>query len=176
MSVGELTSRPTHAAKSRFLTTMKYFTIEELTRSATAIRRGIDNTPDITIKANLKALVENILDPLRSAWGRPIIVTSGYRCPLLNRAVGGATNSAHLYGYAADIRTVTDTRADNARLLRLLLNLGLPYDQVINEYPDAQGRPDWIHVSYKRVGTNRGNELTAQRVNGRTIYSKGITL
>ena len=60
---------------------MKYFTIVELTKSATASRRGIDNTPSSTIKANLTELVDNILDPLREAWGAPIIVSSGYRCP-----------------------------------------------------------------------------------------------
>lgn len=122
---------------------MKYFTITELTKSATASRRGIDNTPSSTIKANLTELVDNILDPLREAWGSPIIVTSGYRCQQLNKAVGGAKSSQHVYGQAADIRTVSDKPSDNKKLFDLILKLNLPYDQLIDEYGY-----NWIHVSY----------------------------
>ena len=154
---------------------MKYFSISELTKSATATRLGIDNTPDAVVRYNLIALIENILDPLREAWGAPIIVTSGYRCERLNKAVGGATNSQHRKGEAADIRTLSDSRADNMRLLRLLLRMKLPYDQVIAEYVDAQGRPDWIHVSYSRKH-NRGSKLTASRIGKATIYSQGINV
>ena len=122
---------------------MKYFTIVELTKSATASRRGIDNTPSSTIKANLTELVDNILDPLREAWGAPIIVSSGYRSPKLNRAVGGAKTSQHMYGQAADIRTVSDKPSDNKKLFDLILKLNLPYDQLIDEYGY-----NWVHVSY----------------------------
>jgi uncharacterized protein YcbK (DUF882 family) len=122
---------------------MKYFTITELTKSATASRRGIDNTPSSTIKANLTELVDKILDPLREAWGSPIIVTSGYRCQQLNKAVGGAKSSQHVYGQAADIRTVSDKPSDNKKLFDLILKLNLPYDQLIDEYGY-----NWIHVSY----------------------------
>lgn len=122
---------------------MKYFTIAELTKSATASRRGIDNTPSSTIKANLTELVNKILDPLREAWGAPIIVSSGYRCPKLNRAVGGAKSSQHMYGQAADIRTVSDKPSENKKLFDLTLKLNLPYDQLIDEYGY-----NWIHVSY----------------------------
>ena len=122
---------------------MKYFTIAELTKSATASRRGIDNTPSSTIKANLTELVDKILDPLREAWGAPIIVTSGYRCQKLNTAVGGAKSSQHMYGQAADIRTVSDKPSDNKKLFDLILKLNLPYDQLIDEYGY-----NWVHVSY----------------------------
>ena len=155
---------------------MKYFTLSELTKSATARRLGIDNEADVDVRANITALVDNVLDPLRTKWGMPIIVTSGYRCPKLNAAVGGAANSQHTKGMAADIRTVSDTPADNMRLLRCLLNSGIVFDQVICEYPDAQGRPDWIHVSFKRLGGNRKNRLTAVRKNGRTVYVSGIVV
>ena len=154
---------------------MKYFTLSELTKSATARRLGIDNTAEASIRANLTALVENVLDPLRARWGMPIIVTSGYRSTALNKAVGGAANSQHTKGMAADIRTVSDSRADNMRLLRCLLNSGIVFDQVICEYPDAQGRPDWIHVSFNIAG-NRKNRLTAVRKNGRTVYVSGIVV
>ncbi|MCD7803098.1 MAG: D-Ala-D-Ala carboxypeptidase family metallohydrolase, partial [Clostridiales bacterium] len=72
---------------------MKYFTIEELTKSDTATRRGIDNTPTAEAVRNLTTLVDKVLDPLRSAWGGPIVVNSGYRCKALNEAVGGSKTS-----------------------------------------------------------------------------------
>lgn len=122
---------------------MKYFTIQELTKSATASRKGINNTPDESVKRNLNLLVDNILDPLREACGEPIIVTSGYRCGRLNKAVGGAAKSQHMYGQAADIRTVSDKPSDNKKLFDLIRELKLPYDQLIDEY-----NYNWVHVSY----------------------------
>lgn len=122
---------------------MKYFSIAELTKSATASRKGINNTPDESVKRNLNLLVDNILDPLREAFGEPIIVTSGYRCGRLNKAVGGATKSQHMYGQAADIRTVSDKPSDNKKLFDLIRELKLPYDQLIDEY-----NYNWVHVSY----------------------------
>lgn len=118
---------------------MKHFTLDELTRSATARRFGIDNTPTRQATANLKQLVANILDPLRDAYGAPIYVNSGYRCPVLNRAVGGSASSQHLTGEAADI--TAGSKAGNRRLYELLRNL--PVDQAINEHNFA-----WLHVSY----------------------------
>ena len=82
---------------------MKYFTLSELTYSATARQRGIRNEPDETQKENLRKLVENLLDPIRERWGKPILVTSGFRSQQLNKAVGGVRNSEHLTGCAADI-------------------------------------------------------------------------
>lgn len=147
---------------------MKYFTLTELTRSATAKRLGIDNTPSSAVRNNLEALVKNILDPLREAWGAPIVVTSGYRCEKLNKVVGGAKNSQHLYGQAADIRTVSDSRDDNMKLLRKLIELNLPFDKMIAEYVDAVGRPDWIHVSFSSA--HRRMKMTCK--GGR--YTNGI--
>ncbi len=122
---------------------MKYFSIAELTKSATASRKGIDNRPDDKVRKNLTLLVEKILDPLREAWGGPIIVTSGYRCGKLNRAVGGATKSQHMLGQAADIRTVIDTPVANKLLFDKIQELKLPFDQLIDEYGY-----NWVHVSY----------------------------
>lgn len=132
---------------------MKYFTIQELTASATAKRKGIDNTPDAVATANLTALVANVLDPLREAWGKPIVVTSGYRCAKLNRAVGGAARSQHCTGEAADIRTLSDRAWENRQLFDLIRKLKLPFDQLIDEY-----NYDWVHVSY-RAGRNRKEVL-----------------
>ena len=121
----------------------------ELTSSPTAKRKGIDNTPDANAKAALSALVANVLDPLREKYGKPIVVSSGYRCPKLNKAVGGAARSQHTKGEAADIRCVSDSRAENKRLFDLIVASGLPFDQLIDEY-----NYDWVHVSFKD-GANR---------------------
>lgn len=155
---------------------MKYFTIRELTRSATATRCGIDNTPNKVVTERLTKLVDNVLDPLREKFGQPIIVTSGYRCEKLNSAVGGAKGSQHTLGEAADIRTVSDSRDDNMRLLKCLLESGIIYDQVISENVDAQGRPDWIHVSFTIRRGNRMKRTTMKRVSGRTTYVSGIKI
>lgn len=128
---------------------MKYFTFAELTASATAKRKGIDNTPDLRVMAKLTALVANILDPLREAYGKPIVVTSGYRCPKLNKAVGGAAKSQHITGEAADIRALSDKPSDNKKLFDLIIKLNLPFDQLIDEYGY-----NWVHVSYSQ-GLNR---------------------
>lgn len=120
---------------------MKYFTIDELCDSDTAVELGITNTPDATAVTNLRELVENVLDPLREAWGGPIMVNSGYRNKRVNIAVGGATNSHHLYGMAADI--TVGTKDKNRKLFVLVQQLGLPFTQLIDEYGYL-----WVHISY----------------------------
>lgn len=120
---------------------MKYFTIIELTKSSTAKRLKIDNTPNQEVLNNLNLLVDNILDPLRIAYGKPIVVTSGYRCKELNEVIGGAVNSQHTLGQAVDIRSVEDTPEENKKLFELAKKL--PFDQLINEY-----NYNWIHISY----------------------------
>lgn len=143
---------------------MRYFTIRELTRSSTASRLGINNTPPLEVTENLQRLVDAVLDPLRTAWGKPIVVNSGYRCPELNRIVGGAYNSQHTKGQAVDIECMSRNPADNKRLFQLILNLNLPFDQLINEYGY-----DWIHVSYAPHG--RHNVLEAKKMGGKTVYT-----
>ena len=122
---------------------MKYFTINELTRSSKANALGIDNTPTEQAVESLNLLINNVLDPLREAWGAPIQVTSGYRCPELNRAVGGSNTSQHVLGEAVDIKAVPGTKSNNEKLYKLIRELNLPVDQCINEYNYS-----WIHVSY----------------------------
>lgn len=131
----------------------KYFTINELTKSSTAQRLHIDNMPSQNVKDNLIKLIDNILDPLRELYGKPIIVNSGYRCPKLNKAVGGARNSQHLIGQASDIRTVSNTKESNKQLFNLIKDSKLPFDQLINEYDF-----NWVHVSYSP--RNRRQVLT----------------
>lgn len=130
---------------------MKYFTMSELTDSATARRLGIHNIPSNDVKANLVALTENILDKAREAWGKPIIVNSGYRCPRLNKVVGGVSNSQHVTGEAADI--TTGTKYGNKWLFNYIKD-NCDYDQLIDERSYT-----WIHVSYKRNGVNRRDVL-----------------
>ena len=134
---------------------MKYFTLEEMTRSDVAKREGIDNTPDLPTTEALTALVEDVLDPLREMYGHPIHVTSGYRCEALNKAVGGAKTSQHLRGEAADIHT--GKRGENAKLYRLIEKY-YDYDQLIWEHGTDQ-EPSWVHVSYKAEGGNRKQTL-----------------
>lgn len=132
---------------------MRYFTMAELTASQVAKRKGIDNTPTAQAKACLTALVANLLDPLRERWGSPLIVTSGYRCAKLNRAVGGAPHSQHTKGQAADLRTMSDTSDANKRLFDFIRSSGLPFDQLIDEFDY-----NWVHVSFVD-GRNRRQEL-----------------
>lgn len=136
---------------------MNYFTIEELTYSQTAVKRGIRNETTPEVEKNLTALVCVVLDPAREKWGKPIHVTSGYRCPELNKAVGGVPTSQHLKGEAADI--VAGSRRENAELGRLIVKSGC-FDQVIFENSNKECTEcDWIHVSWKRVGENRRQAL-----------------
>lgn len=122
---------------------MKYFTIKELISSSAATQHNINNTPTKETEENLKALVDNILDPLREAYGKPIIVTSGYRCEKLNTLLKGSKTSQHRFGQAADIKTVSDTPTENKKLFDLVQKLNLPFDQLIDEY-----NFNWVHVSY----------------------------
>ena len=120
---------------------MKYFTIKELCKSSIGKAKNIDNTPDSKILKNLEQLVDNILDPLRKEYGKPIIVNSGYRCPALNAAVGGSKTSHHMLGLAADITAGSSIK--NKQLFDLIQKLDLPYDQLIDEK-----HFQWVHVSF----------------------------
>lgn len=120
---------------------MKYFTIKELCKSTTAISKNIDNSPNSEITKNLEQLVDTILDPLREKYGKPIKINSGYRCEALNKAVGGSKTSQHRYGQAADI--TGGSKEENKKLFDLVIQLNLPFDQLIDE-----SKFSWIHISY----------------------------
>lgn len=121
---------------------MIYFTLQELTKSNTAIAKKLDNTPDEQAIKNLNTLVDNVLDPLRKLYGKPIIVTSGYRSPEVNRSVNGATSSQHALGEAVDISV--GSKEENKKLFSLIKD-NLPFDQLINEHDYS-----WVHVSYRQ--------------------------
>lgn len=139
------------------------FTLEELTHSATAVRKGVNNIPGSEEVSNLRALCRNVLQPARIALGIPLFVTSGFRSDSLNRVIGGVLGSQHMQGEASDIKC-----EDNKSLFDFI-HKHLEFDQLIWEYGDDK-QPDWVHVSYKRKGNNRSAVLQAFRVNGRTIY------
>lgn len=119
---------------------MKYFTIKELVKSSTAEAKGIDNTPTPEVERNLMALVDNVLDPLREIYGKPITVNSGYRCPELNKAVGGSATSDHVKGFAADI--TGGSKEENERLFNIIKH-NFHFSQLIDEKNFS-----WVHVSY----------------------------
>lgn len=147
---------------------MKYFSIEELCKSSTARENDIDNTPSAQEAEALERLVDNILDPLREAFGNPVVVNSGFRCFSLNALVGGAKDSQHRYGEAADIEANSREKKDNKRLFDLIRSMNLPFDQLINEYDY-----DWVHVSFCKDRC-RQQVLKAERKNGKTVYTKMV--
>jgi len=125
----------------------KSFTLEEMLSSATAADKKIDNTPTPETIKNIQALVDNTLQPVRDLYGKVIHINSGYRCPALNKAIGGAVNSQHLEGKAADI--TTGSPSTNKVLFDLILKSNIPFDQLIDE-----SFYKWIHISYNE-GKNR---------------------
>lgn len=129
---------------------MKYFTIKELSHSDTALAKGIDNFPIAEAISNLTKLVDNVLDPLREKYGKPICVSSGYRSAILNRSVNGATSSQHRLGEAADI--TVGSKEENRKLFKIIKS-ELPFDQLIDEKDFS-----WVHVSF-REGRNRKQVL-----------------
>lgn len=131
----------------------KNFSLEELVFSITANNHGIDNTPNAEAKAALKRLAVEVLQPIRDAWGQPIVVTSGYRCSRLNTMVGGVKNSQHTLGQAADIKA--SNPADNGKLFKLIKQMvnkdQIKVGQLIWEYGNKTN-PKWVHVSLPRIG------------------------
>lgn len=123
------------------------FTLEELISSTTAKAKGIDNTPGAIEKQNLKLLAQTVLQPIRDKYGKPITITSGYRCPKLNAAVGGSKTSQHMKGQAADIKCTATSKAELFNLIKGMINKGeLTVGQLIWEY-GTKKEPNWIHVS-----------------------------
>lgn len=140
----------------------EHFSLAELTASQVATRKGIDNAPPPAVAANL-ARVAATLEQIRALVCGPITVSSGYRSPALNRAVGGAANSAHVLGLAADINAL----GLSARALALLIREGgILFDQLIYE-------GTWVHIGLA-AGAQRNQVLTAQFSGGRATYLQGI--
>lgn len=140
------------------------FTLSEFTQSASAKRLGISNEPTPEVVANLQLLVTNVLQPLRTTLERSIRVTSGYRSPSVNKAVGGVKTSQHSQGMAVDIVVNGMTPHD---VVQVLLDMNIEFDQAIQEFGQ------WVHVSYNK-DNNREQVLTAKKIDGKTRYLSGL--
>jgi len=129
------------------------FSLEELIASKTARDKKIDNTPTPEVVANLEKLCQEVLQPIRNKYGRAITVTSGYRCPKLNSAIGGVKNSQHMSGCAADIKCTATSKAVLFNIIKEMIKKEeIKVGQLIWEY-GTKKEPNWIHVSlpYSKV-------------------------
>ena len=148
----------------------KNFAYQEMIKSSTADRLGISNDATREHVINLVNLCNFILQPVREEFG-PIRINSGYRSPALNKAVGGSKTSQHCNGEAADFESTKISNPDLAKWI----SENLIFDQLILEFYDGKDpHSGWVHCSYKKDDTNRGSELTALRVGGKTQYKKGL--
>ena len=140
---------------------------KEATRSNTALRRGIDNIPDVEEIENMKLIAEKVFEPLRKFVGGPIKINSFYRSPELNVAIGGSKKSQHCHGQAIDIDD-TYGHLTNAEMFEFIKE-HLDFDQIIWEFGD-ETNPDWVHVSYVSPEQNRNRCLQAYKENSKTKY------
>ena len=149
----------------------KNLTLKEVTKSNTANRLGIDNTPeDFDIK-NLRAIAEEVFQPLRDHFGVPLFVSSGFRSKKLNKAIGGSKYSQHMVGEALDIDADVYGSVTNRELF-MFIKENLIFDQLIWEFGDDD-TPNWVHVSYKDKGQNRKQVKRAYR-DSKGVYYKVI--
>jgi hypothetical protein len=146
------------------------FTLKELTKSDTATRLGLDNTPGEAEIESLRLLCEKVLQPVRDHFGKSVTVNSGFRSPETNQATGGSKTSDHCKGQAADIEIPGVANADLAQWIMD----NCDYTQLILEFY-TQGIPDsgWCHVSYDPDNLKK-QELTAVKVAGKTQYLPGL--
>ena len=146
------------------------FSLSELTRSQTATRKGIDNSPNEEQLASLQALCENVLQPIRDYFGMPVRISSGLRVPELNTAIGGSTTSDHCKGMAADIEI---PGVDNKELAEWI-GENLEFRQLILEfYTSGDPESGWVHVSYNAYDLKK-QVLTAKVKDGKTEYLDGL--
>lgn len=146
------------------------FSLAEMTKSDTALRLDMDNTPGEEEIANLTALAQNVLQKVRDHFGKGVKVNSGFRHPNVNKAVGGSTTSDHCKGMAADIEI---PGVPNAELAQWIVD-NCEFRQVILEFY-TPGIPDsgWVHVAYNPAD-NKKQVLTAMKENGKTVYKPGL--
>jgi zinc D-Ala-D-Ala carboxypeptidase len=144
-----------------------HVSFKEAIKSNTALRRGIDNTPNRYEQTNMEIIAEKIFEPLREWAGGPIKINSFYRCEELNRAIGGSSRSQHCEGRAMDIDD-TFGHKTNAEMFEYIRN-NLSFDQLIWEFGD-DNNPAWVHVSYVSGDQNRLRVMKAEKVNGKTQY------
>ena len=148
----------------------EHLSLNEVTKSNTAKRLGIDNTPTSEHLTNLKLVAEKVFEPIRKHFGKPINVSSGYRSKALNEATPGSSlTSQHCSGEALDLdQDEMNTGVTNKMVFEYIKN-NLEFDQLIWEF-GTDVNPDWVHVSYESTGKQRKQILRATRVNGKTAY------
>jgi len=147
----------------------RYLTLEDCSKSQTAINKGIDNTPPQEVITNLNQLAINVYDPLTDHFGFKIPFSSCYRSPALNKAIGGAKNSDHCKGLAYDFDLDNSGfQITNSALFMWAIE-NLQYKQIIWEHGTSKN-PAWVHISYEK-GNNKREILVATKVNGKTVYS-----
>ncbi len=136
----------------------KHISYEEATRSQTAIRLKIDNTPNERELVNMQTVAKSCFEPIREWYGKPITISSFYRSEKLNTAIKGSKTSQHIQGKAIDIDT--GNRKENEKIF-IWAKANLKYDQLICEYPDKNGDPSWVHISFD-LGSNRNQILVVK--------------
>lgn len=149
------------------------FRLSEVTKSQTASRMDIDNSPTDEHLINIKKLVDEFLQPLREKLDKPIVITSGYRSEQLNDEINGSENSQHCKGEAVDIECFGMSN----KALAMYIKENMDFDQLILEFynPDEGANSGWVHVSYKETG-NRKEVLSAIKRKGHSLeYEYGIT-
>ena len=146
----------------------EHLNLSELTRSDSAKRNGIDNTPTAEHLENFKLLAEKVFEPIRAHFGVPIHISSGYRSKALNDFIKGSLSSQHCKGQAIDIDMDGSNGEVTNRMVFDFIKNKLDFDQLIWEF-GTDFNPDWVHVSYTK-GKNRKQKLKAVRTNGKTSY------
>lgn len=147
----------------------KHLSLAEVSRSETAKRRGINNTPSGEHLENFKMLAENVFEKIREHFGVPIHISSGYRSKELNKAIGGSATSQHCSGEAIDIDMDGSANGvTNAQVFNYIKD-NLQFDQLIWELGNDTN-PDWVHVSYESTGKQRKQILKAVKSGGKTAY------
>ena len=144
------------------------FSLDEFTKSQTALRNDIDNTPNKTQLTNLKALCTNILQPIRNYFLMPVIISSGFRCTALNKMIGGSSSSQHTEGKAADIE-IFGVKNDE---LSDWIHTNCSYDQLILEFYDGVNpNSGWVHVSFCSKKNRHEKKQATRNKEGRVVYT-----
>jgi hypothetical protein len=143
--------------------------LSEVTRSDSAKRKGISNEPTPEHLENFKKLAENIFEPIRKHFGKPIHISSGYRSKALNAAIGGSASSQHCTGEAIDIDMDGSSNGITNKMVFDYIKANLNFDQLIWEF-GTKDNPDWVHVSYETTGKQRKQVLRAVKSGGKTAY------
>ena len=147
----------------------EHLSLAEVTRSESAKRRGISNMPTPSHIENFKLLAENVFEPIRKHFGKPIHISSGYRSDALNKAIGGSKTSQHCTGEAIDIDMDGSAGGVTNKMVFDYIKDNLNFDQLIWEFGTASN-PDWVHVSFESTGKQRKQVLRAVKSGGATTY------